>query len=266
LIAAAVGGTAAGLAFVVAYAGVIGELWESVVVYHRDARETPPVIDETQALLDFLNWRTPFAWLVVAGLVASALLVRRRRALRVWALWLWGALCVGFLVYHSPLHENHLLLLPVALAVPAGIALAVLADRSRFRVIGLSVLAVLLLAGYVQQQRRLSDAEVDEEPALVAAAETLRRVTQPDDLVVSDHSIVPYLAGRRVAGPLVDTAVLRFQTGSLTDAGVLRELEEWDVRAVVVGRAFAERPELVDAIAARYPRVLRSGGLRIFVR
>jgi 4-amino-4-deoxy-L-arabinose transferase-like glycosyltransferase len=258
LIAAAVGGTAVGLAFVVAYAGVIGELWESVVVYHRDARETPPVIDETQALLDFLNWRTPFAWLVVAGLVASALLVRRRRALRVWALWLWGALCVGFLVYHSPLHENHLLLLPVALAV--------LADRSRFRVIGLSVLAVLLLAGYVQQQRRLSDAEVDEEPALVAAAETLRRVTQPDDLVVSDHSIVPYLAGRRVAGPLVDTAVLRFQTGSLTDAGVLRELEEWDVRAVVVGRAFAERPELVDAIAARYPRVLRSGGLRIFVR
>jgi 4-amino-4-deoxy-L-arabinose transferase-like glycosyltransferase len=266
LIAAAVGGTAVGLAFVVAYAGVIGELWESVVVYHRDARETPPVIDETQALLDFLNWRTPFAWLVVAGLVASALLVRRRRALRVWALWLWGALCVGFLVYHSPLHENHLLLLPVALAVPAGIALAVLADRSRFRVIGLSVLAVLLLAGYVQQQRRLSDAEVDEEPALVAAAETLRRVTQPDDLVVSDHSIVPYLAGRRVAGPLVDTAVLRFQTGSLTDAEVLRELEEWDVRAVVVGRAFAERPELVDAIAARYPRVLRSGGLRIFVR
>jgi 4-amino-4-deoxy-L-arabinose transferase-like glycosyltransferase len=266
LIAAAVGGTAVGLAFVVAYAGVIGELWESVVVYHRDARETPPVIDETQALLDFLNWRTPFAWLVVAGLVASALLVRRRRALRVWALWLWGALCVGFLVYHSPLHENHLLLLPVALAVPAGIALAVLADRSRFRVIGLSVLAVLLLAGYVQQQRRLSDAEVDEEPALVAAAETLRRVTQPDDLVVSDHSIVPYLAGRRVAGPLVDTAVLRFQTGSLTDAEVLRELEEWDVRSVVVGRAFAERPELVDAIAARYPRVLRSGGLRIFVR
>jgi 4-amino-4-deoxy-L-arabinose transferase-like glycosyltransferase len=266
LIAAAVGGTAVGLAFVVAYAGVIGELWESVVVYHRDARETPPVIDETQALLDFLNWRTPFAWLVVAGLVASALLVRRRRALRVWALWLWGALCVGFLVYHSPLHENHLLLLPVALAVPAGIALAALADRSRFRVIGLSVLAVLLLAGYVQQQRRLSDAEVDEEPALVAAAETLRRVTQPDDLVVSDHSIVPYLAGRRVAGPLVDTAVLRFQTGSLTDAEVLRELEEWDVRAVVVGRAFAERPELVDAIAARYPRVLRSGGLRIFVR
>ena len=89
------------------------------------------MIDETHELLTFLNWRTPFAWLVVAGLVASALLYRRRRVLRVWALWLWGALSVAFLVYHSPLHDNHLLLLPVALAVPAGIALAALADRSR---------------------------------------------------------------------------------------------------------------------------------------
>ena len=265
LIAATVGGTVVGLAFVVAYLGVIGELWESVVVYHRDARDTPPVIDETHALLTFLNWRTPFAWLVVAGLVASALLYRRRRALRVWALWLWGALSVAFLAYHSPLHDNHLLLLPVALAVPAGIALAVLADRSRYRLYALSGLALVLAAGYVQQQRRIVEDRIDEEPELVAAADTLRRVTRPDDLVVSDHSIVPFLVRRRVAGPLVDTAVLRFQTGSLTDAEVLRELEEWDVRAVAVGRAFAERPALLRGLAARY-RLLRGGPVRIYVR
>ena len=71
VVSAALGGTLVGLAFLVAYLGVIGELWESVVVYHRDARDTPPVIDETHELLTFLNWRTPFAWLVVAGLVAS---------------------------------------------------------------------------------------------------------------------------------------------------------------------------------------------------
>ena len=265
LIAATVGGTVVGLAFVVAYLGVIGELWESVVVYHRDARDTPPVIDETHELLTFLNWRTPFAWLVVAGLVASVLLYRRRRALRVWALWLWGALSVAFLAYHSPLHDNHLLLLPVALAVPAGIALAVLADRSRYRLYALGGLALVLAAGYVQQQRRIVEDRIDEEPELVAAADTLRRVTRPDDLVVSDHSIVPFLVRRRVAGPLVDTAVLRFQTGSLTDAEVLRELEEWDVRAVAVGRAFAERPALLRGLAARY-RLLRGGPVRIYVR
>jgi hypothetical protein len=264
LISAAIGGTLVGLAFVVAYVDVLGELWDSVVVYHGDARDTPPVIDDTHELVTFLNWRTPFAWLVVAGLVASVLLLRRRRAMRVWALWLWAALSVAFLVVHSPLHENHLLLLPVALAVPAGIAVAVLADRSRYRLYGLSALALVLLAGYVQQQRRIVEDQIDEEPELVAAAETLRRVTAPDRLVVSDESIVPYLAGRRVAGPLVDTAVLRFQTGSLTDAEVLRDLERYDVQAVVVGRAFAERPALLRELAVRY-RPLGTGPIRIYV-
>ena len=265
LVSATLGGTLVGLTFLVAYVGVIGELWESVVVYHRDARDTPPVVDETHELLTFLNWRTPFAWLVVAGLVASVLLYRRRRAMRVWALWLWGALSVAFLVYHSPLHDNHLLVLPVALAVPAGIAIAVLADRSRYRAYGLSALALLLAVGYVQQQRRIVEDQIDEEPELVVAADTLRRITRPGDLVVSDDSIVPFLAGRRVAGPLVDTAVLRFQTGSLTDAEVLRELERYDVRAVAVGRAFAQRPALLRGLAARY-RLVRGRPVRIYVR
>lgn len=266
LVAAVLGGTVVGLGFLAAYADVLGELWESVVVYHRDARDTPPVIDETEALLTFLNWRTPFAWLVVAGLAASVLLFRRRRALRLWALWLWAAIAVAFLGYHTPLHDNHLLLLPVTLAVPAGVALAVLAERSRLRVAGLGALALVLAAGYVQQQRRIVEDQVDEEPELVAAAALLARETGPNDLVVSDHSIVPYLADRRVAGPLVDTAVLRFQTGSLTDAEVLRELAEWDVAAVVAGRAFAERPELMASLRGRYDRLLRVGELHVFLR
>ena len=260
------GGAVVALVFLVAYYDVLGELWASVVTYHRDARDTPPVIDETHELLTFLNWRTPFAWLVVAGVAASAVLVRRRHLGDVAALWLWAALAIAFLVYHSPLHENHLLLLPPALAVPAGIALARGIDGWRYRAVGLGLLAVLLVAGYIQQQRRIVLDQIDEEPELVAAAETLTRVTAPNDLVVSDHSIVPYLANRRVAGPLVDTAVLRFETGSLTDDEVLRELERWDVEAVVVGRSFAGRPSLLRRLAARHPRVLRTGSLRIYVR
>ena len=266
LIAATVGAIVVGLSFLIPYLGVVGELWESVVVYHRDARDTPAVLDKTHELVTFLNWRTPFAWLVVAGLAASAVLLRRRRAKPLWALWLWAAVSVAFLVYHEPLHGNHLLLLPVVLAVPAGIALAMLAIRSRYPAVAISLLAVVLAAGYVQQQRRVVEDQIDEEPELVAAAQILRRVTDPADLVVSDDSIVPYLADRRVAGPLVDTAVLRFQTGSLTADEVLRELGAYDVRAVVVGRAFGEQPELLDGLAARYPRVIRSGTLRIFVK
>jgi hypothetical protein len=219
------------------------------------------VIDKWHELTTFLDWRTPFAWLVVAGLAASLVLARRWQTRAVWALWAWAAISLAFLAYHHPLHYNHLLVLPVVLAVPAGIALAALAERLPWRNVALGALAVLLVAGYVQQQRRVGHDDVPEEPELVAVARVLERETRPDDLVVSDHSIVPFLADRRVAGLLVDTALLRFETGSLTDAEVLRELEEWKVRAVVAGRAFTTRPALLRGLEARYgtPRQVAAG-------
>ena len=119
LVAALGGAALVGLVFALAYRDVLGELWESVVVYHRDARDTPDVVDKWHELTTFLNWRTPFAWLVVAGLVASVLLLRRGRVGALWALWAWAAVSAAFLAYHHPLHHNHLLALPVALAVPA---------------------------------------------------------------------------------------------------------------------------------------------------
>jgi hypothetical protein len=246
------GGAAVGAALAVAYRDVLGELWESVVVYHRDARDTPDVIDKWHELTTFLDWRTPFAWLVVAGLAASLVLARRWQTRAVWALWAWAAISLAFLAYHHPLHYNHLLVLPVVLAVPAGIALAALAERLPWRNVALGALAVLLVAGYVQQQRRVGHDDVPEEPELVAAARLLEQETEPDELVVSDHSIVPFLADRRAAGPLVDTAVLRFETGSLTDAEVMRDLERYGVVAVVAGRAFRTRPALLRRLEARY--------------
>jgi len=150
------------------------------------------------------------------------------------------------------------------LAVPAGIALGALLEQVPKRELALGALALILAAGYVQQQRRASLDDVPEEPALVQAAELLRRETRPDDLVVSDQSIVPFLADRRVAGPLVDTAVLRFQTGSLTDAEVVRELDTNGVRAVVAGRAFAHRPALLRVLEERYGPPQPSEGELLF--
>jgi len=266
-LAAAVSGAAAvGVVLAVAYRDVLGELWQSVVVYHRDARATPSVIDESHELLTFLNWRTPFAWLVVAGLAASILLLRRRRLDAVWALWVWAAVSISFLAYHHPLHYNHLLVLPVVLAVPSGIALGALLERAQRRELAVGALALILAAGYVQQQRRATLDDVPEEPDLIRAAEILRRETSADDLVVSDQPIVPFLADRRVAGPLVDTAVLRFQTGSLTDAEVVRELQAYRVRAVVAGRAFADRPSLMRLLEQRYgPPRSSEGELFVFL-
>ena len=265
-LSAVVGGAAVAAVFFVVYWSSIGDLWESVVAYHRDARATSAVEDNRHELITFLNWRTPFAWLVVAGVVTSIALLRWRRSQPVWSLWLWTGLSVAFLASYRPLHDNHLLLLPVVLAAPAGIAVGAITRRLPRPGLAAAALALILAAGYVQQQRRVVLDDVPEEPELVAAAETLRRVTRPDDLVVSDNSIVPFLADRRVAGPLVDTARLRFETGSLTSPDVLRELDDWDVKAVVVGRAFSERPKLLEALARRYPTKLRVDDLTIFLR
>ena len=265
-VAGALGGAAAIAAVLLfAYRDVLGELWESVVIYHRDARDTPAVVDRSHELTTFLNWKTPFAWLVVAGL-ASSILFLRRRAEPVWALWTWAALSLLFVAFHHPLHHNHLVALPVALATPAAMGLAALARRSRPESAAVGVLALVLAAGYVQQHRRLAAADEPEQPALVAAAETLRQVTKPDDLVVSDQPLVPFLADRRVWGPLVDTANLRFQTGSLTDEEVLHEFVAGDVSAVVVGRFFLERPVVLGGIRTRYRLVDRHDGVSIWVR
>jgi len=266
----ALGGALAGAAAVsavllFAYRDVLGELWESVVTYHRDARDTPAVVDRSHELATFLNWKTPFAWLVIAGLAASLLLLRRRSE-PVWALWAWAAVSFVFVAFHHPLHHNHLVVLPVALATPAAIGLAALARRVRPDAAAVGIVVLLLAAGYAQQHRRLAVAYVPENPELVAAAETLRRVTAPDDLVVSDQPLVPFLADRRVWGPLVDTANLRFQTGSLTEGEVLRELDKGDVRAVVVGRALARSPELVAALKTRFPTVRRHDRVTVYVR
>jgi len=262
----ALGGAAAVSAIlVIAYREVLGELWESVVTYHRDARDTPAVVDRSQELALFLDWKTPFAWLFVAGLAASVQLLRRRSE-PVWALWAWAAVSLGFVAFHHPLHHTHLVVVPVAFATPAAIGLAALARSVRPKAAAVGVLALLLAAGYVQQHRRLAVAEVPENPELVAAAESLRRLTAPDDFVVSDHPLVAFLADRRVWGPLVDTATLRFQTGSLTQEEVLRELEAGEVAAVVIGQSFVRQRTVLVGVRARYRGVALHRGVSIWVR
>ena len=44
----------------------------------------------------------------------------------------------------------------------------------------------------------------------------------------------------------------------------MRELERWDVRAVVAGRAFAARPQLLRALERRYGAPRRVAGIPVF--
>jgi hypothetical protein len=224
-------------------------IWEGAIGYHVDAGKAQEV-DGAHQLRNFFSLRTPFFWLVLAGAVAS---VRHWR--RVWPLWLWPAATVAFVLLYHPLRDNHLIPIPYSFAVPTGVALGLAAQslpRRALVAVG-AALALVLAGGWLQQLHRVDESREPESSALVVAADLVERLTLPDDFVVTDQPIVAVRANRRVPGPLVDTAVLRFTSGSLTDAEVLRVVDrEPRVTAAVAGRAFLDRPTLLRGLRQRF--------------
>jgi 4-amino-4-deoxy-L-arabinose transferase-like glycosyltransferase len=263
------GGGAAVVAglILIANAGAIGELWGSVVTYHHKAGATPAVIDRWASIRDLFNPRTPAFWLVACGILVFAYRAVRRFARPVeFALWGWAFVAFLFLATYAPLHYNHLVALPVPLAVAAATSIGAqaAAARGRWRTVAVATLAIVVVAGYAQQWRRVAIAGESQSRIEVTAAETLRRVTRPDDLVASDLPVSAILAGRRVPGPIVDTAHLRFQTGFLTSGTVLAEIDQRCVAAVAAGRAFRDDPALMKGLRTRFARSSTSSGATVY--
>ncbi len=264
--AVAAGAASVWVGLLIAYAGALPDLWDSVVTDHRLARELGPSIGDNvhRVLLHPIEWRTPAGILVPIGVVCAVLFARR---LETFALLSWIAASAVFLVYQQPLFDHHMVLIVTVLAVTAGTGLGVAAERvpqpARVAVVGVG--ALLLVAGVVQEERRL--ARQDGEPAAIQAmARQLRARTAPAELVGTDLPIVAYLADRRVPGQLVDTSYVRLGIGSLTDSDIVATLERDDVRAVAVGRTFAGRPALVRALRARYPKRIERDGITLYLR
>ena len=251
----------------VAHAGALGELWSSGVTYHQEARHTPDVIPHPRhQIFDQIPHTTPFfllAFLAAGTAIAFAVL---RRPLRVWPLWTWVVLSVAFLLLHAPLHYNHLVLFPYALAVASGATIgAALEQLPRRTGLALSAaLALAIVAGYVQQMHRVAIARAPEPSTNVDAARALERLTRPGARTIDDRPIISFLAHRRVLGSLVDIATLRFETGSLTDAAVIRQLPRAD--AVVISRALRDRPAIKAKVKAQFYRRYDRGGVEIWTR
>jgi len=250
--ASAAGAAAVWAALLVAYAGALGELWQSVVADHREARGLGPSFADNleRVLLHPLDWRTVAAVLGVIGLVCAVVLLRRVELL---ALGAWIVASALFLIPQRPLLDHHFVLLAATLAVPAGAGLgaAIVRAPRRGLIAAAGALSVALALGAFQEQDRLVD-QPGEPVEVRAAAENIRSLTKRDDLVGTDLPIVAYLADRRVPGQLVDSSFVRLGTGSLTNDEILEELDRGDVRTVVVGRLWTERPALEKALGERY--------------
>jgi len=241
--------------FAAAAAGLGSELpavWRSAVSYHVAARRVGGSISPNEhELTSFFHPHQPFTWLAVVGF-AAAIALRPRTKLPLWPLWATAVVSVLFLLWHRPIRDNHMVLLAVALAPAVGASLAVAAvQRRRPVVIGALVLA--LLAAYVQDTRH-AERQTALMPGLTWAAKKVEAAVPPGQLVVSDHPIVPFLAHRQMPGQTIDSALLRFSTGYLTDGDVLHAIAEYHVPVVVVGRSFYTRPRILAALARQFPK------------
>ena len=213
----------------------LSQLWSDAVSYH--------VSGYTFSSLGLNAWHRlerDQGWITL-GLLLAAVIGALTRGRRLWPLWLWPLGAIVFVAGQRPLHDNHLLVIPYSFACAGGPALAALVEGLRRR--HAAVLVVLgvaaAVAAFVQAVHWADRQTRGEDPQLVAAASRLGQVTKPGDLVISDQPIVALLAHRRVPGPFVDTAVLRFLTGSTSAAKLGTFIETHPVAAVVAGRSFA---------------------------
>jgi 4-amino-4-deoxy-L-arabinose transferase-like glycosyltransferase len=260
LVSTLVGGAAVVLATALLHLGAIPELVEEAVGFHLDARNTAFGNDDDLARMKgFLHLRAPATYLLVAGALAGLLPVNRR----LWPLWSFTAAALAFTLLMQPLFDHHLVLPGTAAAVPAGAALggAVTVLPRRAALAAAACMALLGAAGVAQLHREPKD--TGESSETKAAATALRAGTQPGDRVVADEPTVVLLADRLVPGELVDTSAVRFATGSLTRADVLRAARAPGVGGAVSGRMFLAQPGLTRQLGVQFPVQRRVGEITV---
>lgn len=246
--------------------GALPAVWHGAVSYHLAARSAGGGSDNFHAARAFFHVHQPFTWMALAALVCASVL-RPRLRLPIWPLWATAAVATGFVLWHRPLHDNHLVLLSVAFAVPVGTTLVASRARAgRLSVLAAPALVLAIGAGYYQDMRQLNRNAASLPPAVMWAVAQADAKAKPDQLVVSDDPIIPVLAHRRIVGSTIDTALLRFDTGYLTDADVLRAIDKHDVPLVIAARAFLSRRSLLAAIAKRFGPPHVRDGIRIYAK
>jgi 4-amino-4-deoxy-L-arabinose transferase-like glycosyltransferase len=259
------GALAVGAVLAVRYAYALGDLYDSVVVEHRSAQALGSLSGNVhRVLLHPLDWHTPAGLAIPLGIVLAAVL---RPRVETAALLAWIVASAAFLVYQRPLLDHHLVLVATVLAVTGGVGFGAAAGRLPRPALaaGAAALAALLAAGFVQEHRRLARDDRPEPAEVRWAVAALRAHTSPGELVGTDLPIVPYLARRRVAGQLIDSSYGRLLSGTQTTRDILRVLAARRIRAVLVGRNYRLKPDLISALRSRYPRRLSRDGITLYL-
>jgi hypothetical protein len=162
------------------------------------------------------------------ALVGLVTLARRDKLVAAW-LGLWVAASAAFLLHHTPVFNRHALLMgpQVALLATALVpAVAAAARRQAWAEPVFTTLLGLLLVvrpsfgkgvfHWTAPVMTQLPAQFVPDPAQDEAVRLIRELSRPEDLVVSDAPLLPFLAGRNLPSRLVDTSGTRVMSGHLT--------------------------------------------------
>ena len=268
-LAAAVGGAAA-LGLAAALPWGLADVWDQAVRYHLEAAGSPTPVRNLRKVISTLGDRDlPLLLGALLGTVAAGRAGRQpgRSTGGVPLVAVWLAATVVVLALEHPLWRNHVahLIPPAALLVAAGFDRIRAAPALRTPTSAVAVAAVgLLVVPYhlVHTSEILWPASPSETLAAVRAD---LRALPPEAWVISDDPGVVWRAGRRTPGDLVDTSILRIESGRLTAPSLARAANLEPVCAVLVWSSrfggLATLPQLLEDRG--YHPVARYGGPRV---
>jgi hypothetical protein len=248
----------------------LGNVWDQAFAYHLEAAGSRTPLPNLRKVVATLGDRD--LPLLLAGLAALAVAVESRRkrpstpgGMRLVAAWL--GVTVVVLAAEHPLWRNH-----VSHLVPAT-ALLVAAGFDRIRplrrraAVAAGVAAAAVVPYHVVH---LSELLWPAPPgAALAAARSDLRALSPGAQVISDDPGVVWRAGRRTPHDLVDTSILRIESGRLTGPSLARAAAQAPVCAVLAwSHRFGDLPHFPKLLEEKgYRPIARYGGPKVlFVR
>jgi hypothetical protein len=189
---------------------------------------------------------------------AGAIVTLARLRLAALPLIAWLPASLLLLLVHTPLHGKHIVTLipPAALLAGVGAAQAVMAlrqmtsvavpvnsalwARAGIALVTLGLAAYLFFAPAVLA--RDADLMYDPDPLendppsywYPEVSDTLRAITDPHEMIVTDHPYLTFRADRLVPPPLVESSVTRVLAGSLTPDDFVTEATRYDAKAVLL--------------------------------
>lgn len=216
-------------------------------------------------------------WL--AGVAGCALAVWRR-AWEFAPIVLWLLASVAVLAQQQPLFLHHMVLLAPPLVILASHCVSALPEADkRFAVVGdgathwagrlaLLIVLVCVVSGVVIGAK--SDAQSARAPShsTLQLAAALRDVTLPSDYVVTDDQYVAGLADRNVLPQLVDTSLVRIQSGYLTASQLEALITSTDTRTILFASGrFDQIPGFRGWVEAHFSAVPQVGnGQMLYVK